>query len=217
MDAASLIKLAAARGIDLNHVAGVASRLDGKAAERRLSAAELKFRKENKLGLDVYETVKGRETRTYRRPNWSGAELGQAAKGQGLIPWNAALDSIAGFRDNYWLLWNALSGEAYRLSRREFWVPRVATEDGGMQFYRESLAQLILEEEANKPYFTAAPILYPAFMKVTLPVWERQLFGYFVSLKTQYDGWLGSARSWISKRICEPHRTEPVDNINACV
>lgn len=217
MDAASLIKLAAAKGIDLSYVGGAASNLEGVAALRKLTPAEKKFRGENKLGLDVQETVRGRESRTYRRPDWGGAELGQAAGGLGVIPWTAALYSFAGARDGYWRLWSALSGEAIRIGRREFWVPRVATEDGRMQFYREELAQLVLDEDANKQLFLAAPVLYPAYMGVTLSTWDQHLTGPFRSLKGQYDGWLGAARSWISKRICEPSRSEPVDNNDVCV
>lgn len=217
MDAASLIKLAAARGIDLNHIAGVASKLDGAAAPRRLSRSEVKFRNENKLSLDVHETVKGRESRSYRRPGWSVAELGQAAKGLGVIPWTAALYSFAGAREGHWLLWNALAGEAHRIARREYWVPRVATEDGRMKFYREELAELVLIEDCHKHLFLAAPILYAARMGVTIPVWDRQLVGPFRSLKGRYEGWLGSARSTISKWICEPVRSDPVDNNDVCV
>lgn len=216
MDSVSLIKLAAAKGIALNNVAGAASNLEGVARPRRLSRAEMKFRNEKKISLDVHETVKGRESRTYRRPDWSTAELGQAAKGLGVIPWTAALYSFAGARDGYWLLWNALSGEANRIARREYWVPRVVTEDGRMQFYREELAQLVLDEDANKHLFLAAPALYSAYMGVTMPTWEQQLIGPFRSLRGRYDGWLGAARSTISKWICDPVRVEAVDNINTC-
>jgi hypothetical protein len=217
MDSTSLIKLAAAKGIDLNNVGGTASNLEGVARPRKLSRAEVKFRNEKKISLDVHETVKGRESRTYRRPDWSDAELGQAAKGLGMIPWTAALYSYAGARDGYWVLWSALSGEANRIARREFWPYRVVTEDGRMQFFREELAQLVLDEDANKHLFLAAPVLYSAYMGVTLPIWEQQLIGPFRSLRGRYEGWLGAARATIAKWICDPVRTDTVDNNNVCV
>jgi hypothetical protein len=217
MDAASLIQLAKARGVDLSYIGGVASNLDGVAGARRLTRKELKFRNENKLSLDVHETVKGRESRTYRRPSWSGAELGQAAKGLGVVPWNAALYSYAGAREAYLLLLNALRSEAIRIARREFWVIRVPTEDGRMKFYCEELAQLILDEDANKHLFLAAPVLYSAYMGVTQPTWERHLSGPFKSLRGCYDGWLGAARATIRRWICEPVRSDTVDKANVCV
>lgn len=217
MDAASLIKLAAAKGIDLNHIAGVASDLSGVAAQRKLTIEEKKYRIKTGQGLEVSETVRGRESRTYRRPTWSVAELGQAAKGMGVIPWTAAMYSYAGAKEGYWRLWDALSGEARRISNREFWPPRIASEDGRMLCYREQLSLLVLDEDASKHLFLAAPILYPAYMGVTLQVWERQLFGPFVSLKSRYEGWLGTARATIAKWICEPTHAESVDNSSACV
>lgn len=217
MDAASLIQLAKARGVDLSYIGGVASNLDGIAARRNLTRAEKKFRNENKLSLEVSDTVKGRESRTYRRPAWSVAELGQAAKDLGIIPWTAALYSYAGAREGYWLLWNALNAEANKISRRESWVPRVATEDGKMQFFREELAQLVLDEDANKHLFLAAPVLYSAYMGVTPPVWDQHLIGPFRSLRSRYEGWLGAARATIAKWICDPVRTDTVDNNDVCV
>lgn len=216
MDAASLVKLAAAKGIDLTHVAGVASDLTGIARERRLTAAERKRRNEDKLSLEIQETVVARESRTYRRPAWSHGELGMAAKGLGVVPWCAALYSYAGAKDCYLVLLSALRAESIRLSRREHWPVRVPTEDGRMQFYCEQLAQLVLDEDALKHLFAAAPQLYAIYMGVTPPIWDKQLYDPYRSLKTVYEQWLGMARGVIARWICEPDRAAPLDDTIAC-
>jgi hypothetical protein len=202
MDAASLVKLAAARGVDLTYVAGVASRLDGAARPRVLSAAELKRRKELKVSLEVAATATGRESRSSMRAAWSVADLGMAAHGLGAIPWAAALYSFAGNREGYWLLWQALANEAHRMARRELWPPRIPAEDGQRRFYREQLAELVLIEDANRHLFVAAPMLYAINMGVSTEVWEQHLSGPFATLKGSYDRWLNIARAVIRRWIC---------------
>jgi hypothetical protein len=196
MNAAALVQFASARGIDLQHVAGVASNLEGIARERKLTAIE------RKLGItDVRETATGRETRGAGRAGWGLAELGQAANGLGVVPWNAALYSFAGSQDGYWLLWNALSCEANRIARRDCWAPRVTTENGEQRFYRENLAALVLDHDANQHLFAAAPALYSAYMHVAPATWDAHLYSPFRSLRGRYESWLGAARSVIGKWI----------------
>jgi hypothetical protein len=195
LNAASLVRFAAARGIDLTHVAGASSNVDGIARERARTDVEIE------IGIQVRETAKGRETRTYSHPAWTVAELGQAAGGLGPLPWAAALYSFAGSRDGYWMLWQALASEATRVARRECWPPRVTMECGEPRFYRDQLAELVLIEDANKQYFTAAPALYSACMAVTPPIWDRQLSDPFRSLRSAYDRWLGIARGAIGRSI----------------
>lgn len=74
MNAASLVQLAAARGIDLAHIAGIASNTEGIARERVRTADE------RESGMSIMLTVRGRETRGHRRPGWSHAELGQGCQ-----------------------------------------------------------------------------------------------------------------------------------------
>lgn len=81
------------------------------------------------------------------------------------------------------------------------WAPRVPAEDGRQQFYRESLAALVLDHDAHQHLFAAAPALYAAYMHVATPTWERHIAGPFASLKSRYDGWLATARSVIGKWI----------------
>lgn len=196
LNAAGLVQFAGARGIDLKHVAAVASNLDGVAKKRARTEAE------KKLGIPgVMETAAGRETRSYRRPAFGVAELGQAAQGLGVLPWNAALYSYAGAEDAYWLLWSALSSEANHIARRESWAPRVITETGEERFYRETLSALVLDHDAHQHYFTAAPALYAVYMGVTPATWDSSLRDPFRSLRQVYDRWLSIARSAIGRWI----------------
>jgi hypothetical protein len=229
MDAASLIQLAKAKGIDFTEVAGAASDLDGIAQKRRLTRAEIKHRNEMKLSLDVEETVRGRQSRVYRRPAWSTAELGQAAKGLGLIPWTAALYSFAGAQNGYSILKDALSSEALRLAKREHWpscvmrrnvrwvgmLDSLIGDQGQSQNYKEDLAELVLTEDAYRHLFLAAPTLYHVYMEVTPEVWERQLKDPFRALKGSYERWLDIARSVIGRWIREPSHSEIVDKSEA--
>jgi hypothetical protein len=197
LNAAGLLQLATARGIDLNHIAGVASNIDGIAKKRERTEIE------RKLGIpDVRETASGRETRT-RRAGWGLAELGQAANGLGVIPWSAALYSFAGSQQDYWLLWSALSCEANRIARREHWAAQVMAENGRQQFYRETLAALVLDEDAHKQMFLSAPQLYSAYMGVAPATFDGQLRDPFRSLQSVYDRWLATARSVIGRWIRE--------------
>jgi hypothetical protein len=195
LNSAALVQLAAARGIDLQHVAGVASNFNGIARPR----PQTDFEREH--GIAVSQTVRGRETRVRKPATWSHAELGQAAKDLGIVPWNAALYSFAGNQEGYWLLWHALASEANKISRRERWAPQVAREGGGQMFYREPLAQLVLDEDRSRHLFTAAPVLYPAYMCVAPTTWDRHLAGPFMSLKNRYESWLAAARCVIGKWI----------------
>ena len=195
MNAAQLIGLASARGIDLKHIAGVASETGGIARQRARTAVEKKF------GVDVPETASGRETRGYRPPAWGVGELGMAAQGLGAIPWAAALYSFAGDRNGYWLLWHALANEAHRLGRREYWPPRGLHADGERRFYRELLAELVLVADSNRHLFVAAPQLYAIAMGVSVETWDEHLRGPFRSLQGSYDRWLALARGAIGRWI----------------
>jgi hypothetical protein len=197
MDTVELILRGKARGIDFQHVAGIASNLDGIAQER------LRTKEERKLHIPVKTTVNGKETRTYRRPTWSAAELGQAAAGMNAIQWSAAMYSLCGAKDGYFLLWDALVNESQRLAKRENWPARVKGEDGQPQCFREELSDLVLFWDANQNLFAQAPRLYSVFMKVSDDTWERQLQDPFASLKAAYNRWLGQAKGVIRKWITE--------------
>jgi hypothetical protein len=211
MQAAELFALATAHGIDLKRVAGNSSDFDGPAAERKPS------REQRSDGIErVPLTVRGAESRVYRRPHWSHAELGIAAAGLSELPWLAARYSYAGDYASYWPLWWALGFNAHRMASREGWAPMVPGrlsprhERTGKplpgakaepHFYLLDLAQLVLDEDANKRYFSIAPQLYCAYMRVEEPIWERVLEKRFRALQAVYDRWLAVARGMIQRKL----------------
>lgn len=196
MDPADLMTLATPRGIDLNQIGGVASDLKGEARKRTLTL------KEKEDGIrEVQETVKARETRTYKQPTFTVAELGQAGAGLGPIPWAAALYSFAGSQRDYWLLWTALGQNAFRLARRDRWEPRVIDRAGTLRFYWVELAELVLLEDANWQMFRSRPNIYSDWINVTPQIWEKHCDSPYRSLKDIYSGWLGTARRTIGRWI----------------
>lgn len=193
-----LIAIATAHGIELQYIAGAASNTKGVARRRKRTRMEVR------LGLEVVETVDGRQTRSSRRPAWSIAELGQAAGGVPETPWNAAFYSLAGDRDLYWALWLPLANEAFRIARRERWAARVRGEDGRLMFYQPDLACLVLDEDAHQDIFARAPGLYACCLGVTQAVWDSALESKFRSVKGSYRRWLDIALGMIQRRMRTP-------------
>lgn len=190
MNAEQLIGRASARGIDLVHAAGAAINELGIARKRALTDIE------KKLGIpDVRETAAGHETRTYRRPAFSLAELGQAAVAGGVhgTRWLAIRYSIAGDSSCIDELRSSLTYRGHLISRRESWAPQVVGLDGRRHFFRERLADLVLTEDSHRHYFAAAPALYAICMDVPPTAWAQTLNAPFRSLKTVYEGWLTDA------------------------
>lgn len=134
LNAEALIALAGAHGIDLVHVAGSAIRTEGIASQRPRTQLE------RKLGIEVRETAAGRETRNYRRPNWSLAELVQAAAAggvHGVQSW-ALRYSVAGDGSCLDELHSALASQAHRIAKRESWPPQMMSLDASRRVPREA-------------------------------------------------------------------------------
>jgi hypothetical protein len=216
MRAAELLALCSAAGVDLTHAGGIASNLDGEAAERKRTREELRD------GVDVVATAKGTGSRTYRRPYWSLAELGMAAGGieLGELPWYAARYSFAGDQSCYWSLWWGLLYQAQRMARREGWQPRVIGRSprdartgklipgavGEPQFYLLDLAQLVLDEDAHRWLFVgpkSIPRLHALYLRVEDPTWECILEPRYRSLQACYERWLNIARATIQRRLMQ--------------
>lgn len=198
MQAADLIALASAHGIDLTNVGGTASDTKGVARTRRRTKREVE------LGIEVAQTVRGSGTRTYRRPTWSVAELGQAAQDTPRIPWLAALYSFAGDTSGYWDLWHALAMESHKLCRNDYWEPRLLNVRGEPEYYQGKLAALVLDADMHRPLFVAGPGLFPVYMNVLPEVWDRKLASRYTDLQGRYERWLAVARSIIQKRLNQP-------------
>lgn len=192
-----LIGLANARGVDLVRAAGAATETHGIARQRPRTPLEVK------LGIDVKKTVNGHETRVYRRPAWSIAELAQAAVAGGVhgVRWTALRYSVIGDLSSVDELQGALGRQACEIGRRERWPPRVMGLDGQPHFFRERLAELVLLADAHRHYFDAAPALHAAIMDVTPAVWDKTLHAPFRSLKMHYEGWVGAAIAGIRRGL----------------
>ncbi|MGO9038872.1 MAG: hypothetical protein ACLQKH_12890 [Steroidobacteraceae bacterium] len=177
--------------------AGAATETHGIARKRERTRLEVN------LGIDVQETASGRESRTYRRPAWSMAELAQAAAAGGVhgVAWLAVRYSVAGDASCAEELHGALAYHAQLIGRRESWPPRVMSLDGNPKFFREELAAMALDEDAHRHYFAAAPALYAVYMGVTPAVWEQTLTGPFHSLKAKYSSWISIACAGIQRAL----------------
>lgn len=209
MNAADLITLAAARGVDLSRVGGNASNTKGVAARRGRTEFE------RRQGLEVIETARGRGTRAAVAPIWSHAELGLAAQGVPELPWLAARYSYCDDRTVYWKLWYGLTFWVQRKARQNNWRPMVTGElprdangqlirgtVGEPALYLDRLCLLVLDEQRNemKQYFVS-PAIYAIYMRVEEETWRRILESRFALLKQRYEGWLGKARSMIQELI----------------
>jgi len=227
VNAAELITIAGARGIDLSRIGGNASNTNGAAATRPLTDLERRF------GLEVTQTAKGRTTRTAVAAIWSHAELGMSAKGVPNLPWYAACYSYCGDRTAYWKLWFGLADHARKLAMRNNWRPLVLPSKAPdekdrlleralqllsaeqrqrlqrhidavterppePQFYLERLARLVLDEEALRAYFATAGV-HAAYMAVDDVTWKRLLEPRFALLRARYEVWLGTARTMIQR------------------
>jgi hypothetical protein len=204
MRAEDLIALAAPRGIDLKHIAGMSTPTRGVSVrQRHRTSVEITD------GIDVRITVRGSSTRTLRPPVWSVSELGQAARNVPRIPWLAARFAVAGDNSSWWELHTALVSEARKLRRQHEWPAQLTGLDGQPRFYLEDLAQLVLDEERHAPLFAAAPAtakapsLYAVYLRIEEELWSRRVFERFDLLKLRYLGWRDSALAMIQQKLSQ--------------
>jgi len=200
--AEELVSLAAAHGVDL---VGAAGRLTaGNSHARGMT------RQRGTNGHRYQELVEpsalratGKASHTFHRPAWTVAELGQAAAGVAEIPFKAACYAFAGDRSVYWQLWSALQHAAHQLRARHSWPAQVRDVEGAAHFYLEALAQLVLDEDANRNLFTSAPALYWIIAGVDESTWKRGVRERFDAVQRRYLGWLGEAMSIMQPRLEE--------------
>ena len=190
-----LVSLAAAHGIDIAHTVASSTNLKGAAAKRPRTRDEVRG------GLEVVETAEGKETRVTRPRYWTHAEVGMGAAGCKRLPWLAACYSFAGDRDRYAELHRGLTLETMKAAERNSWPWQVQLADGRRGFYIERLAEMVLDEDACRPAFTAAPGLYAVYMGVTTRIWHKPLWGYFLTVQERYTRWLDIARGTIGQKL----------------
>lgn len=203
MNAEQLIALGTAKGIDFKQVAGNASKLDGAARLRVLTAAERKLREQEYLSLNVEDTVKGQQSRVYRRPKYSVAELAMSVCELERMPWLAVQYSIARHCDDYGELHRGLMLKAIRMAESQKWPYRMQREDGlgDHGWYLAPLAGLVLDSDAHKHLFLLAPTLYSAYMRVSEETWAAKLAPLYRELARQHESWVSAGIAWAQRRI----------------
>jgi hypothetical protein len=211
----TLITLVNARGIDLQHVAGNASNTHGIAKKRRLSAQEIKLRKELKLALSIEPTVQGANTRSSRAPRLPQAELAHALHGVPRMPELALYYSLAGWLGGFEELHRGLMLKQLQDANREKdWplvVPYLGGRMGEPHDYVSKLATIVLVEDAHKNEFIIAPHLPFAYMGMEEAVWDKLLAGRYHQLKQQYENWYEIALGMSRRRMMAvPEVAQPV-------
>lgn len=195
MNAVDLIGLANRHGINLPYVAGLASETRGAARLRPRTPAE------RQNGTEVRVAVRGAERRSRRAPIWSHAELGIASCGLDRMGWLAVQYSIGGNCDDYAELHRGLMAVELRLAQRERWPWTVVKTSGRRTWYVAELAALVLDADAHRPIFAAAPRLFAVYLDISPETWEGSVAPLYRSLANEHERWVERGKSWIQRRI----------------
>lgn len=115
------------------------------------------------------------------------------------MPWLAACFSFAGDRSGVKELHRGLMYEALKLAEHNDWPLCVRGRDGGVRYYIAEVAALVLDVEAHKHYFVAAPALYAIYVGVEESVWNSTLASRYSELNQKYERWLAVSRSMIQR------------------
>jgi len=185
MQAEQLIALAGAHGVDFGRAARMAA--------PRGKAKNLLAPRKNRAN--------GKATRPSVRPEWTVAELGQAAAGVPELPFMAACYSFAGERGNLWKLHSALFREAQALRERNNWPVEVTDFHSIQRPYLAHLAKLVLDEDASPQVFRTAPQLYAIYLGVSEKVWVKSVAERYGALQLVWLDWLGHAASIMQPRL----------------
>jgi hypothetical protein len=183
--AEQLVALAGAHGVDFVRVA--------RMAPSRSPATKLLAPRTN--------GAHAKETRSAARPEWTLAELAQAAAGVPQIPFMAACFAFAGAHDDYWRLHAALFDAAIKLRRVHKWPAQVASTHRTPIFYLENLAQLVLDEDAHPALFRACPQLPAICLGISVPTWDKSVAERYGALQYVWLGWLGHAAAIMQPRL----------------
>jgi hypothetical protein len=197
MSAETLISFAGAHGVNLIQ-----------AAKMETNAKRLPDEKKRRAGgIEILEPranrARGKESIVMQRPEWTLAEIGQAAQDVPEEAFRCALFAYAGLRDEHlWFLQSALTGHGRMFSRIYHWPDRVRDSFGLKVEYLPRLALLVLWEDAFPQLFKVAPQIYPLFMGISVSSWEKQVEGCFTELKHGvWNDWLGLAARRIQARL----------------
>lgn len=224
MNAAELIALADAHGIDFIRVAGGSNKPDGIAGKRRRVTIEISAgiteESRRKQRIEAPDTAKGKGSRVAKAAAYSHAELGIAAMGVEALHWSAAQHTIANDRRPQTIrtLMCGLRYYANKAATKDNWeatVParrepakrdpktgvKLAAEPKRAVLYLESLCMLVLDEIAFQRAFMEAPGLYAIYLGVDERTWEKPLEERFRVLQQEYAGWYRAGLSMIQRGI----------------
>jgi hypothetical protein len=197
MRSEELLALSAAHGVDFLQAARV-----GTAPAKR----DVTIRRHGTLTSTVLleprvNRARGGETRSSQRPEWTTAEIGQAAQGVPDILFHAALFAFAGDRGSYWKLHAALYREALALQAERGWPAEVCDIHDIGRPYLKHLAKLVLDEDASPQVFRTAPHLYAIVVGVSDHIWDKSIAERFHALRYVWIGWLGHAAAIMQPRL----------------
>ena len=188
MKAEDLIAMAAARGVDLEQAAKSSAKLPPK---------------KSKLLPPPPNRVTGRESRVFVKPEYTVAELGHAAQGVPKVCFQAACYAFAGDRSCYWPLHAAIHQNAVLLANEWRWPVNARNVHGLMEPYLQTLAKLVLDEDANPEYFRQVPEVYPIYMHVEERTWENEIAQRFVDVRAIWTDWLYTAARMIQRKLAD--------------
>lgn len=210
MKAEDLLQLANPHGVDLMRVAKNMTSDNPEV----MQAAKDVIKKRFGAGRSAFVLIEppgsraaGKETRSNKRPEWTAAELGQAAGGVPDIYFRTAMFAFTG--DRTWWEWlrDELSSEAHHIRDECGWSPVVEIITKCEITYLTQLASLVLDEDAYPSMFKVTPELYPIYMHVTQKTWDRQLEGRFKVIKNVWVSWATEALRMIQPKLRQHEET----------
>lgn len=202
MKSEDLIALAAARGIDLLQAARIAAKPttgNGGVITKWVNGV-----KSEVLVEHTGNRARGSPTHSSIRPNWTLAELGVCARSVPDVCFWAACYAYAGDHSKYWKLHGALLDRATVLRINRRWPLEVVDHHGIKRPYLAHLATLVLDYEANRPFFNACPDLFWIYLGVTEKTWEQVLMERYRAVEAIWDGWCQTASGMIQAKLRNP-------------
>ena len=194
MKTEDLLNLGNYQKLDFVLIAGTSSNTDGIARMRPPTPAE------RQSGLGIQFTVKAAQTRTYRKPVISQQDLALALQGCARMPTLAAFYHVRGDHSDYEELKRGLMLQLMRLVDRKRWPTRVQKRDGSRGHYQGELAELVLDFDANMPFFRCYPEKLALYVGVTDDIWDKVVHYWFDELHGQYEKWIATARAHVGRR-----------------
>lgn len=221
MNAAELVSLCCAHGIDFIRVAGSSNNLKGLAGKRRRVVIDIEpgitEESRKRQRIEAPDTVKGKGARSVRAADWGSPELAMAAYGVKALHWAASQHTLANDRtpQTIKMLFFGLRYHANQFATETNWetvLParierdaktgkRIVGAKRASVFYVEPLCMLVLDEISYRPAFTAAPALFSIYLGVEQETWESVLEARFRMLQGRYAVWYGSGLGRIQRRI----------------